>query len=243
MGDQEGGAVGPLIMSGATPDEVWPLVRDYHYAGTMPSAGTAQYTFAWRRPGGLFGDAGEPVAAAIYSVPVNRNWPLDALELQRLVRHPALERHLSEFVSWTLRWLRANTSAPFVLSYADSGQGHHGGIYQATGFRYVRLSRGDRSFIDSNGKRVHGKSIFDRYGTRSVGAVLAKHADWQVVRDGDKHLYVKPLRQRESALMRRFGWKALPYPKPANRPEDERATRASEAGATPAVRSSCAEAA
>ena len=118
-----------LVMTGASADEVWPLVRDFHYSARMPAA--IQHCFAIRKPGGLFGDTGEVVAAAIFGLPANTSWPKDALELQRLVRRSDFNGRLSSLVTFGLRWLRANTGTPFALSYADTAEGHHGGIYQA----------------------------------------------------------------------------------------------------------------
>ena len=209
------------FMTGASADEVWPLIRDFHYSRRMPSA--IIHSFAYREAGGLFGDTGSVVACCVYGAPVNRSWPPESLELKRLVRNDKFTKPLSKFVSWSLRWLKANTEVPFVLSYADSGQGHHGGIYQATGFSYVRTSKGDSAFMDSMGNYIHGKTVFNRYGTRSSEKILKLNPTWSVVRDSDKYLYVRPLRQKKKSLLKKFGWQELPYPKPdyASRPLDE----------------------
>ena len=114
----------PFYMTGATTDELWPLVRDHHYTRRM--AGLVLHAFAWREPGGMFGDTGEPFAGITFSQPVSRNLPQDALELSRLVKRPEYDVRLSRLVSWALRWLRSNTNRPFVLSYADTTHGHHG---------------------------------------------------------------------------------------------------------------------
>jgi hypothetical protein len=210
----------PLFMTGATQDEVWPLVRKYHYSKRMPSA--VLHCFAWRTEGGLFGDTGEPQAAAIYGQPVNRNWPHDALELQRLVRRDDFDKPLSQFLSWTIRWLRSNTSHPFILSYADTGEGHHGGIYQASGWRFVdtRESR-HIGFRDAHGAFIHGRSSNTRHGTRSVARIAEIEPSWTPVFGEPKHLYVFPLRQRLKPLLKRFGWTEKPYPKLATCPVDE----------------------
>lgn len=209
-----------LHMTGAEPHEVWPLVRDFHYSKRMPSA--ALHCFAWRKPGGLFGDTGEPVAAAIYGQPVNRNWPQDALELQRLVRRDDFDGPLSKFVAWTLRWLKANTDKPFVISYADTGEGHHGGIYQACGWRYVdtRESR-HIGFMGADGRFIHGRSSNAKHGTSSVAKIAEIEPTWKPVYGEPKHLYVFPLRQRLKPLLRRFDWQIKPYPKSATCPVDE----------------------
>jgi len=200
------------VMTGASQDELWPIVRDFHYSKRMSAA--IQHCFAVRRPGGLFGDTGEVVAGAIFGLPANSSWPSNVLELQRLVRIDDYKEPLSRLLAFSLRWLRANTDTPFAISYADTGEGHHGGIYQASNWTYVRLSKGDTGFRDSAGGYHHGRSLVSRYGTRSKEFILSKHPDWTPTVDGDKHLYVFPLRQRWNKIAKERDWKALPYPKP-----------------------------
>ncbi len=211
-----------LYMTGATLDECWPLIRNYHYSKRMPAA--TKHGFSWREEGGLFGDSGLPQAVALYGQPVNRNWPQDALELTRLVRKDDFTNHLSEFVAWTLRWLKANTNCSFALSYADTGQNHHGGIYQATNWKYVKLSKGDGGcFLDGQGNFIHGRTAYLMFGTRSIEIVLKKNPTWTIADDYEKHVYIFPLRKRLNPLLKQFGWKIKPYPKPdyATCPVDE----------------------
>ncbi len=226
-----------IIMTGATSEEVWPLVRDFHYSRRMSSA--IQHCFAAREPGGLFGDTGQIVAAAIFGLPANASWPNDALELQRLVRTDSYGGKLSSLVTFSLRWLRANTKTPFVLSYADTAEGHHGGIYQASGWIYVRLSKGDSGFRSPDGNYHHGRTLVSRYGTRARDFILSKHPDWIPTKDGDKHLYIFPIRQKWATISRKHGWQSLPYPKPdyAARLLDEQGSSLSELGANPRGRS------
>ncbi|UXO93980.1 hypothetical protein Pan3_58 [Pseudanabaena phage Pan3] len=202
-----------FVMTGASADEVWPLVRDFHYS--RRNAGLIQHAFAWREPGGLFGETGEPLAAVTYSQPVNRNFPTDALELSRLVRRDDFDGRLSELVAWSLRWLRGNVRCPFVLSYADTTQGHHGGIYQACGFVYVGpTSKRMVGFQAPDGSFVHGRICNSRFGTQSVAAIATIKPDWVPVYGEPKHLYIFPLRQKWPSIARKHGWEAKPYPKP-----------------------------
>jgi hypothetical protein len=202
-----------LVMTGASADEIWPLVRDYHYS--RRSAGLVRHAFAWRNPGGLFGETGEPIAGITYSQPVNRNFPPESAELSRLVRREDFSGDLSKFVTWSLRWLRANTRTPFVLSYADTTHGHHGGIYQACGFVYVGpTSPGHIGFNAPDGSFVHGRICNGRFGTRSVEAIAQLKPDWVPVYGEPKHLYIFPLRQKWTTIARKHGWQSLPYPKP-----------------------------
>jgi hypothetical protein len=205
-----------LVLTGASADEAWPLVRDFHYSRRMP--GGAQHCFVARLPGGLFGETGEPLAAAMYGNPVNKYLSGGPIELLRLVRSPEYKRPLSELVAWSLRWLRANTTSSVCVSYADSAEGHHGGIYQATGFLYC----GEKGvpfdkvagFKDSNGDFVHARTLNARYGTHQRDWVLQRHPDWSVVEALPKHFYIKPLRRKLGALLKHHGWELLPYPKP-----------------------------
>ncbi len=202
-----------LVMTGATADEIWPLVRDYHYSGR--SAGLVRHAFALREAGGLFGDTGELVAGITYSQPVNRNFPPESAELSRLVRKDDFRGQLSEFVTWSLRWLRKASETPFVLSYADSTQDHHGGIYQACGFVYVgQTASGHIGYQAPDGSFVHGRICNDRFGTRSVEAIAELKPDWVPIYGEPKHLYIFPLRQKWTTISRQQGWKAKPYPKP-----------------------------
>lgn len=227
-----------LVMTGAAPEELWPLVRDFHYSRRM--AGLVRHAFAWREPGGLFGETGEPVAGVIYSQPVNRNFPPHAAELSRLVRRDDFTGRLSELVAFSLRWLRGNTTTPFVLSYADSTQGHHGGIYQACGFVYVGPTTS--RFIGFNapdGSFIHGRICNGRFGTQSIEAIARIKPDWVPVYGKPKHLYIFPLRQKWATIARKHGWQAKPYPKPdfAARLLDEHGSPVSEPGANPGGRS------
>ena len=203
-----------LVMTGATPDEIWPLVRDFHYSRRMPSA--IRHCFALRRPGGLFGETGEAIAGIVYGNPVNRAWPQEALELQRLVRTEDCTVQLSQFVAWSLRWLRKNTDVPFVLSYADTGKGHHGGIYQASGFLYVRETGEyqDGLVHPETGDYIHGRQCNRMFGSRSLATLEARKGEYEVARHLTKYLYVRPLKLRLKKLLDQFGWEPLPYPKP-----------------------------
>ena len=218
-----GDTLNDLVMTGATADELWPLVRDCHYSKRM--SGLVRHAFAWRESGGMFGDTGKSVAGITYFQPVNRNFCKESLELSRLVRADGFSAQISEFVSWSLRWLKANSCAPFVLSYADTTQGHHGGIYQATGFNYIgATSPGHIGFKAPDGSFVHGRICNSRFGTRSVAAIEKIKPAWVPVYGEAKHLYIFPLRQKWPSISRANGWTALPYPKPkfAACPLDER---------------------
>lgn len=194
-----------LTMTGATLAEVRPLLRRHHYLGAKTA--DPMYCFAWRQAGGLFGDTGKPLAAIVYASPINRYFGASCVELTRLVRNDTLTEPLSKFVAWSLRWLRANTDLRYCLSYADGAAGHHGGIYQALSFDFVAISTGNSRWRNpTTGETVSGRSFDQRRPEYRIG--------WERVRSGQKFLYVRPLNERRTHMLARFGWEPLKYPKP-----------------------------
>ena len=191
-------------MTGATWEEVWPLVRDHHYAHRRTA--DPMFCFAWRKPGGLFGCTGEPLAVIVYTSPINRFFGGGAVELSRLVRHPDLTDQLSQFVAWSLRWLRKNTDLRYCLSYAEKAAGHHGGIYQACNFIHTMIGAGNRQYVGPQGEIVSGRSFDQRRPEYRAG--------WTPRKTGEKYLYVFPLNEPRKVLLDRFGWTPMPFPKP-----------------------------
>ena len=134
------------VFTGAEQDEVWPLVRDFHYSRRMPA--NIQHCYAARNSGGLFGDTGEPLAGVVFSIPPTR-WSEDVLELSRLVMVSNGGIQLSQLVSFACKHLRKQ-GWHLLVSFADWTQRHHGGIYQAAGWNYsgCRDRRMDGLIID-----------------------------------------------------------------------------------------------
>lgn len=205
---------GGLVASSALPEEVWPLVRDHHYSGRMPA--NIQQCYALREPGGLFGDTGPVVAAAVFTIPPTR-WSEAVIELARLVRLPNVDVPLSRLISHSCQWLRRGGWA-LVVSFADWTQGHHGGVYQAAGWNYA--GRRDRAMdgVIINGTFRPGRSCNSTWGTRSPEKLreLMPEATIEPHYDEGKHLYWKPLSVAGKTRAKRLGLKALPYPKPDN---------------------------
>ena len=106
---------------------------------------------------------------------------------------------LSYFVSGVMRKLKGEDL--IIVSYADSGVGHHGYIYQATNFLYTGATK-ERTDQYRPGNKHH-RHADDRYKhLRKVRT--AKHR--YVYFTGDKKKYMKLL-----------NYKILPYPKGENK--------------------------
>lgn len=224
-----------FIMTGAEPDEVWPLVRDHHYSGRMPK--NIQHCYAVRRPGGLFGDSGEIVAGIIFSFPPTR-WTEEVIELSRLVRLPDYGGQLSGLISFAMQWLRKSGHWNLAVSFANWTQKHHGGVYQGSGWVYggMRERRMDGLIID--GQFMPGRSCNHAFGTQSPDRLrtILTSTEIDPHYDEGKHIYWKPLAISGRTKARRLGLQSLPYPKPnATGPLDERRPRRVSGARPPAV--------
>ena len=81
------------------------------------------------------------------------------LELNRLVVNDGLPRNaLSFFVSQSLKML---PTPMVVISYADSGQGHHGYIYQATNWIYTGMSAPHTDYLPEGQEGLHVRSLYN----------------------------------------------------------------------------------
>lgn len=207
-------------MTGASPDEVWPLIKRYHYSKRMP--GNIRHCYAARESGGMFGDSGEVLAAAIYSNPPTR-WAEEVIELTRLVRSQEFPVPLTRLLSFSTTWLKTQGHV-LAVSYADWTQGHHGGIYQAAGWHYDGQRDRAMDGLVVDGIFKPGRSCNAEWGTRSPDRLRERFPGRSIEPhyDEGKHLYWKPLAIAGRTKAKRLGLRNVPYPKPnAIRPADE----------------------
>lgn len=177
--------------------DAMPLVMAHHYSRRRTA--DPMHVF-------LLKDDERTVATAVFTSPANRFFGKGAVELSRLVRTPDMDQPLTKFLGTCLRWLRKNTDLLFCLSYADTTAGHHGGIYQAANFTFVATTKGGTMFAKPDGTLVSGRAVDQRSPENKVGLVRVK--------PGVKFLYMYPLALSHGAMLSRFGYAPLPFPKP-----------------------------
>lgn len=182
-------------------------VMNWHYSRAMPCGKCAFYG-VW--------EAGRFVGAIIYGyggTPVlGRPYGLEQTECVELVR-VALRDHatpVSQIVAATLRELhRTNPGLRLVVSFADPGEGHHGGIYQAGNWTYTGPMV-DKQYFVVRGQVMHPRSVAGRRWRQSLPWLRA-HVDpnASTVSKPGKHRYVMPL---DKAMRRKVAKLAKPYP-------------------------------
>jgi len=138
------------------------------------------------------------------------------LELQRLVLHPS-ERGfpLTSLISKTVKIIRVHRDDDLLVSFADAGEGHHGGVYQAASWIYAGQRDPAMDGLTVNGTFVAGRSCNAAWGTRSPVLLRDKYPGWEIEPHYDvgKHLYWKPLKKSGKHKARRLGLDEQPYPK------------------------------
>ena len=102
----------------------------------------------------------------------------NTIELSRMVSLEPKPKNMESYcISRALKYLKKNyPNIKVVISYADNEVGHKGYCYQASGFTYYGQSIPHKQwFLD--GKRVHEKTISDKYGSSSMEELKKKLGD------------------------------------------------------------------
>lgn len=205
----------------------WLLYK--HYAHRIPSI---SFAFGLYRKGSegvtLEGVCtfGRPFAPPLIQSAFQGHYTDKFYELNRLCVNEGLPKNtLSFFVSISLSLM---PKPCVIVSYADSGQNHHGYIYQATNWIYTGLSSEFKDYMVKGYEGQHNASILDKVG-RSDGK--KGHLDKvQLLKDtfgeenvytverSRKHRYFMLLGSRtERRRMRELlAYPILPYPKGDN---------------------------
>lgn len=192
----------------------------YHYSGTAGGAGATYY--------GAF--APDLIGIVIIAQPTNKHgvaakYGLDGIpgnmEIARVAVHPDAPRNTtSRIVAMACRQYHRDTNTQWLFSYADTGQGHHGGIYQALNSVYVGISPPLHGYL-MDGKPMHPRSVVATFGTQAWPRVQQLAADrghdLQKVKDMNtaKHTYILPIgdRRMQKAVRAVLRPHAKPYPK------------------------------
>lgn len=150
-------------------ERVLDLVMNYHYAKRRPSI---SYAFLLTAPGGDVIGAltyGKPASHQLCIGVCGSEYSSHVYELNRLVLLPTAPRNTSSyFISKAERILKREGNF-IIVSYSDTGMGHHGYTYQASNFiytgatprrtdKYVPKGKHSRHYVDSD-DTVHLRKV------------------------------------------------------------------------------------
>lgn len=187
------------------------LVAAYHYSHREKSCPLAVGVLQ------VYGPCAPTTVAACVFTPSMGRWSVPVAELQRLVRHPNFQPPLTMLISRTVKELKKRPDCPAVaVSYADSTQSHHGGVYQAASWNYSCKRAESNDGLTIDGVFVPGRSCNAKFGTRSADALRLQYPDWVIEKHFDlgKHLYWIPLTKDGKRIAVELGLEKNPYPKP-----------------------------
>lgn len=207
-----------LVVATASHKAASYAVTHWHYSHRMP-VGRLVMLGAW--------EDGQFAGAVIFSRGSNNHlgskYGCTSTQVCELTR-VALRDHeapVSQIVAGSLRHLkRTSPGLRLVVSFADPGQGHRGGIYQAGNWIYTGVAPPSR-FFRINGRLVHERSLSVSLGfTKRPGQhrTLPRNIEWiranmdpaaeEVMVQG-KYRYLYPL---DRAMRRQITPLAKPYP-------------------------------
>lgn len=183
-------------------------VEHWHYSKQIPVGGTVKCG-VWED--NIF------VGCVIYSLGSNRHiggpYGLSMHQVCELTR-VALNNHqtpVSRILTLSIKMLKqACPNLRLIVSYADSNQGHHGGIYQATNWIYIGEYATERGIVLNN-KLTHRRSVNAKYGTSGL-AWLQKNVDpnAEIIDGAPKYKYLMPL---DNEMRKQIEPLRKPYPK------------------------------
>ena len=176
---------------------------NWHYSKSLPVGKTVKVG-AWENM--------RFIGVVIFAYGANNNigkpYGLQQVECCELVR-VALADHktaVSKIVAIALKFLKKNSpGVRLVVSYADTAQGHYGGIYQAGNWVFSGTSKGATQYV-LNGRIVHSMQV----QTYIRAGKLKSRAGLEKASAGDKHKYLMPL---DDAMRAKIAPLAKPYPK------------------------------
>ena len=211
------------------------------------------YTHAWtacRYALGIFykmdeanaiGDSDKLIGCMVYGFPVGAKAPTsvcegltkdNVLELTRLYCDDGYGSNIESYaLGQSFKWFRENDKDIKVLiSYADNGQEHLGGIYQATNWIYQGLNTDIAlmpnygiSLSDDPFNWIHSRTVFTKWGSGNL-----EHLRREIGKDGykqfwrreepPKHRYIQIIgadKKDKKDLIKRLKHEIRPYPKNA----------------------------
>lgn len=190
-------------------EETYEWLLKKHYAKRIPQI---MYAF------GLYED-GQLVGVCTYGIPASpslcmgicgKEYSDKVLELNRVCLMDNTKNQASFLVANSIKLLPKPT---IVVSYADTGKGHVGYVYQATNFLYTGLSANRVDWTVKGLEHKHSKTLSDGMTLESIKEKYGD--DFYYVERSRKHRYIyfhgdKRQKKLMQSLMK---YEVEPYPK------------------------------
>ena len=198
------------------------MICKYHYSNTCPNLKIA---FAFKVNN-------EIKNVICYTSPIGRNVSKEimqdgdesnTLELIRMISIEPKPRNVESYcIHKTFEYLRQYLPQyKIIVSMADNSVGHYGFCYQASGFTYYGQSSKHREFY-LDGKRIHERSLFDKFNTANINILKQDLGDRIVVKQQEKtksrYYYIIAQNKKEKKeIKKKIKVQSLPFPKGQNK--------------------------
>ena len=197
----------------------------WHYSGCVPKSKLSKVG-VWENDKFIgvviYGCGATPNLGKPYGLEQNQ-----CIELVRI----ALTKHetpVSRIVKIANGWMhRANPGLRLIVSFADTSQGHHGGIYQAGNWVYTGQGSSAKFYM-IHGRLTHPRTLGLAGLVQNIEGARKRDPNATVVNVPGKHRYLMPL---DAEMRERILPLAKPYPKRAKEQDSENHSELG--GATP----------
>lgn len=179
--------------------------ENWHYSKSIPKSKIVKVG-AWENDAFigvvLFSYGATPGLVKPYGLKMN-----EGCELTRI----ALTQHksfVSRVMSKAMKMLKtSNPGLRIIVSFADTNEKHHGGIYQATNWIYTGITQGCFFYKHKSGKMYHPRNVSENL---SLSGKIVKPSDCQKIWKDGKHRYLMPL---DKKMRKQILPLSKPYPK------------------------------
>jgi hypothetical protein len=190
-------------------EESYPWLLEKHYAKRVP-----QIMFAF----GLY-EKNQLVGVCTYGIPASpalcmgicgKEYSDKVLELNRVCLMDNSKNQASFLVANSIKLL---PKPSIVVSYADTGKGHVGYVYQATNFIYTGLSANRVDWTVKGLEHKHSKTLSDGMTLESIKEKYGD--DFYYTERSRKHRYIyfHGDKRQKKQMKNLLKYKIQPYPK------------------------------
>jgi hypothetical protein len=190
-------------------EETYPWLLEKHYAKRIPQI---MFAFGLYEEDRLMGVVtyGIPASPSLCMGICGKEYADKVLELNRVCLQNNDKNQASFLVANSIKLL---PKPSIVVSYADTGQGHVGYVYQATNFIYTGLSANRVDWTVKGLEHKHSKTLSDGMTLESIKEKYGD--DFYYTERSRKHRYIYfHGDKRQKKLMNQLlKYKTEPYPK------------------------------
>jgi hypothetical protein len=189
-------------------EDALPFLKCRHYAKRIPSI---SYAYGLLKDGILVGVCtyGTPPSHTLLKGVAGDAWASAVLELNRLT----CENESNNASFLVGRSLRLLPKPSIVVSYADTGAGHVGYVYQATNFLYTGLSSAWNDPVVRGLEHQHHATFAHGKSNDEMREEFGDALSFRKRSRKHRYLFICANKQDRARIVADLRYKAMPYPK------------------------------